>query len=248
MVWRKDIYKLDLDHHVFGVSSTHMSHAHMRKVLAKSTDVSRFGKGGAKTVDQLESELATGMSRLVEGADGKVRRLVNTVALRLYSSPGPDKMMLVETAEVFPDGRERKKMHLPVTKLGPNETLQMCVNNWLLPKIGMTAIKMRLDFKNPIVEETTLESPSYPGVLTVYHTSTITGYVTDMDTNALMDVGLPQCTTYETACDINNMTYFMTWMKEDEAEEILCPHSHDPDHHEPQAQKDRYAIDPSRKI
>merc|ERR1712232_388255 len=61
MAWRKDLTKVDFDNNVFGLSS--MGGIGMKNLLNKVTDLSKFGKGSAKTVDQFESEIAKGRSR-----------------------------------------------------------------------------------------------------------------------------------------------------------------------------------------
>jgi hypothetical protein len=207
--WHRDLTKVDMNQNVFNIAS-------MKNVLTRVADLSKFGSGSAKTVDQFENEVAKGRSKLVLGADGKTMRIVNLAALKIYSNDSASKKMLVQVGEKFEDGRERYHLQLPGTKLGPDDELEDGVKK-ICEKIGMDQDTATFSCENVEVSERKLESPSYPGLFTVYNKSTINGNVSTKDITALTKVGLPFFQPFTMFNSEHHMTYMFEWIEEQEA-------------------------------
>ncbi|CAE8588444.1 unnamed protein product, partial [Polarella glacialis] len=70
-------------------------------------DITQFGVGEAKTLEQLASEVQSGSARLMLDATchRKLVRVVDVVLLRLFSGRDEGSPLLIETGEQYPDGR-----------------------------------------------------------------------------------------------------------------------------------------------
>lgn len=181
-------------------------------------DISAFGKGKAKSLLQLAGDVQTGTARLMLDATEhkKLVRVVDVVALRIH--PKHDReVVLVETAERFPDGRERAIKRLPGTMRQPYENSRDAAQRIVQDKLGMGDCKVSLDFTNEEVVEEKTESPSYPGVDTVYRKVIVEGVVSSRKKEVLARIGLPHGLDWSCA-DTENSTRFFEWMTEELAE------------------------------
>jgi len=140
-----------------------------------STD--KFGVGQAKTLSQLAAEVQSGSAVLMLDAaqHKKLVRVVDVILLRICA-PGSNKTkFLVEVGEKFADGRERSIVRMPGTKKEPHMNSKQTaekIANEMLNLGGSTVI---FDFNVKEVYEEQEESPSYPGVQTVYRKEVIEG-------------------------------------------------------------------------
>lgn len=186
--------------------------------LSKLVDTSKFGRGQAKSMDQFEKEIKGGRSKFVvdDKDPTKVRRLVSLVVLRLFTNRGPNKKLLIQMSEQFPDGRERMKPQFPGTKKGPNSTLKSCITS-ILDKYNMAEMKINILEEERTEIEEEYESPSYPGVVTVYSKEIVDAYVVEDQQDALDRVGLPQGSSWSAFNDKSEYTYLLEWLTEDEA-------------------------------
>jgi len=148
----------------------------------------KFGVGKAKTLQQLSAEVQSGAAVLMLDASAhkKLVRVVDVVLLRICA-PGNKTKCLVETGEKFADGRERSIVRLPGTKKEPHmnskQTAELIVNEM----INLGGAKVTFDFTKKEVFEEQEESPSYPGVQTVYRKEIIEG---DLQAEASNHIGL----------------------------------------------------------
>jgi hypothetical protein len=155
-------------------------------------DISMFGKGEAKSLPVLASEVASGAARLMLDATEhkKLVRVVDVVLLRIYNNQQKAKVLL-ETSEQFPDGRKRQIARLPGTKKEPHESSKETADRILKDLMGMDQCKIQFDYDDKEVFEEEMESPSYPGVKTVYRKEIVEGLVMCTDKDILSKVGLP---------------------------------------------------------
>lgn len=175
-------------------------------------NVDGFGKGEAKTLSQMAGEVATGSARLMLDASEhkKLVRVVDVVLLRIYTDKSKAKV-LIETAEQFPDGRKRQIARLPGTKKDPHESSKETAERILKDMMNMADCKMEFDFENKEVFEEESESPSYPGVKTVYRKEIVEGWATTTDKDILARIGMPAGGPWS-AEDPKKNTKFFTWM------------------------------------
>jgi serine/threonine protein kinase len=186
-------------------------------------DTAVFGKGKAKTVEQLAAEVNSGASRLMLDATEhkKLVRVVDVVALRLNSpismGTGSDRRMLIETSEKFADGRERATVRLPGTKKEPHENTRQTAERVLKDMLKIKANCVKFDLTRIDRHEEEIESPSYPNVVTVYRKEIVEGTVISNDAGELAGVGLPTFADWK-ATDADGNTKFFEWYTDVQAE------------------------------
>jgi serine/threonine protein kinase len=172
-----------------------------------------FGIGKAKTLNKLAEEVKSGAARLMLDATAhkKLVRVVDIVLLRISSGNGGDQRLLIETAEMFKDGRSRETLRLPGTKKEPHENTRQTAERILQEMLNMSSLSVKFDLTNMERHEEETESPSYPGVRTVYRKEIVEGAVTITDTAALNKIGLPAFTSYQ-FLDPEGSTKTFDWM------------------------------------
>mmetsp|Transcript_75881 Transcript_75881/g.180306 ORF Transcript_75881/g.180306 Transcript_75881/m.180306 type:complete len:769 (+) Transcript_75881:82-2388(+) len=177
-------------------------------------DLNRFGSGEAKRLDQFENEVQSGVVRLMLDASDykKLVRVVDIVLMRLYTNSKKEKM-LIETAEQFEDGRKRDTNRLPGTKREPYENAKETALRMLKEMLDMGNINVHFDFDETETFEEENESPSYPGVMTVYRKEIVEGYVQHDNPDELTKIGLPSGGPFS-AQDARKNTKFLSWMPE----------------------------------
>mmetsp|Transcript_126589 Transcript_126589/g.218421 ORF Transcript_126589/g.218421 Transcript_126589/m.218421 type:complete len:767 (-) Transcript_126589:152-2452(-) len=141
-------------------------------------DVTKFGKGDSKTLEQLAAEVQGGSALLMLDASTHKRlvRVVDVVTLRICAA-GTTNKFLIETGEKFADGRSRKIFRLPGTKKEPHENSKQTAERILSDMVDLQGAKVSLDFNMKESFEEEEESPSYPGVTTVYRKEIIQGKI-----------------------------------------------------------------------
>mmetsp|Transcript_123867 Transcript_123867/g.231814 ORF Transcript_123867/g.231814 Transcript_123867/m.231814 type:complete len:774 (+) Transcript_123867:158-2479(+) len=143
-------------------------------------DTTAFGKGESKTLEQLAAEVQGGAAVLMLDASSHKRlvRVVDVVCLRIAAAGSKNKF-LIETGEKFADGRNRNILRLPGTKKEPHENSKQTAERVLNDMINLQGAKVSFDFDLKETFEEEEESPSYPGVTTVYRKEIIQGQVKD---------------------------------------------------------------------
>lgn len=145
----------------------------------------------------------------------KLVRVTDVVLLRIYNASSKAKV-LIETAEQFPDGRKRAIARLPGTKKEPHESSKETAERILKDLMKMGDCKVSFDYDEKEVFEEEMESPSYPGVKTVYRKEIIEGYVVATDNDVLSKVGLPGGGSFS-AEDSKKNTKTFSWMTDKQA-------------------------------
>lgn len=195
-----------------------MDLAMFRKTLVEhNIDPNQFGVGKAKGIEQLAKEVETGASRLMLDAQQhkKLVRVVDIVVLKLRASDGS--RLLVEFKEQFPDGRERETLRLPGTKKEPHENARQTSERILREMMNMDPSMVSFDFSAVERQEEETDSPSFPGVTTVYRKELVECKVATTDKAILEKVGLPAMMQWN-ATDPQGNTKFFTWLTDAEAE------------------------------
>lgn len=191
-----------------------------KTLVEHNIDPSNFGVGQAKPIEQLAGEVASGASRLMLDATEhkKLVRVVDVVVLKVrpqgdFSEP----RLLIETEEKFPDGRPRQTLRLPGTKKEPHENARQTAERILKEMLNMDPSMVTFDFSQVDRQEEEIDSPSYPGVRTVYRKELVECAVSTKDASLLSKVGLPTLSEWS-AQDVSGNTKFFQWMTEKQAE------------------------------
>jgi len=188
----------------------------IEKMLADhGIDTSKFGTGEAKSLEQLAAEINVGSAVLMLDASShkKLVRVVDVVLLRIRSG-GNQPKILVEVAEEYPDGRKREVHRLPGTKKEPHENARQTAERTIKE---MVALQVFLEYSTDEVFEEEMDSPSYPGVRTVYRKHIIDGHVTNTSGKQVRKVGTNS--SFDHMDNKNNVKYFC-WMTEKQCEKM----------------------------
>lgn len=151
-----------------------------RQLKSHNINTDSFGQGQAKTLQQLAGEVQQGVSVLMLDAaeHKKLVRVVDVVLLRICA-PGTKTKFLMETGEKFPDGRERQigSGRLPGTKKEPHMNSKQVAEKIAGELLNLGGAKLAFDFSVKEIFEEQEESPSYPGVMTVYRKEIIQAFM-----------------------------------------------------------------------
>lgn len=166
----------------------------VRKLLGDySIDTGGFGKGQAKSFEEFVAEIKRGASQLLIDATRhkSLVRVVEVILLRISVQTDAGTKYLIETAERYPDGRVRDGMtQLPGNKKEPHESFAEAAQRTATDALTMGDCRIVFDSKSVESIEEDFESPSFPGVRTVYKKDIITGTVTTRDANVLARIGV----------------------------------------------------------
>ncbi|CAE8637185.1 unnamed protein product, partial [Polarella glacialis] len=193
-----------------------------KTMIEHNIDPSLFGVGKAKPIEQLALEVQTGASRLMLDATEhkKLVRVVDVVVLKLRpagaaASEAP--RLLIEMEEKFPDGRTRPTLRLPGTKREPHENARQTAERILSEMLNIKPEMVTFDFSNVVRQEEEIDSPSFPGVRTVYRKELVECIVSTTDPALLLQVGITNNKGFQ-AADSSGNTKMFEWMTEREAE------------------------------
>ena len=103
-------------------------------------DLSSWGRGGAKRVEDLLDEVRAGETTLTAGGPGEasIVRFVNVLSVRVRRADGS---VLMEERQRFPDGRERSREGNYLSeKLLPGETWQAGVRRAVHEELGSATV------------------------------------------------------------------------------------------------------------
>jgi hypothetical protein len=152
------------------------STADLQRWLAqKGIDVRKWGQDGAKRVVDLWQELTGGDARL---QDDPPRRHVEVVQVIIRRGH----LILVEAAQELSDGQRRTRQRPPSEKMKAGETYVAAALRCLQEELGVAPQQVELKLETYRCDQTTADSPSYPGLPTLYTVHTLEAVV----------LGLPQ--------------------------------------------------------
>jgi len=175
-------------------------------------DTSRFGVGAAKTLKELCNEIVRGESLLMTDVtgDNELLRVVDVVLLRIVFEDAKTKKryILIETHEQFQDGRKRETYRLPGTKQRPHENANATSDRIIKTILRCEEAEVKFDFANRELIQSKEESPSYPGVKTMYRKRIIPAVIASTDLGVLVSIGLPDIREFLT---VGNKSDVKTW-------------------------------------
>jgi len=143
-------------------------------------------------------------------AHKKLVRVVDIVVLRVMTDGGK---LLIETEEKFPDGRTRSTLRLPATKKEPHENARQTSARIVQDMMNLSANSISCDLSKIDRYEEETESPSYPGLATVYRKEIVECIVKDPAQLEKANAGTPWVSTDPLG---NQKTW--SWMTVAEAE------------------------------
>lgn len=155
-------------------------------LAAKGIDISHWGAGEAKTVENLWAEIVEGETEIQEDPPLRLVRLVNVMIRQ-------GNRLLVETTQEFGENQQRQRENPPAEKIKPGErpveTALRCLREEL--QVDSARVEILAVSSEPQLKMS--DSPSYPGLRTCYLRYDVEAKVT----------GLPQESfqTTETAHD-----------------------------------------------
>eukprot|EP00811_Abedinium_folium_P035980 NODE_872_length_2723_cov_15.424114.p1 GENE.NODE_872_length_2723_cov_15.424114~~NODE_872_length_2723_cov_15.424114.p1 ORF type:complete len:825 (+),score=208.20 NODE_872_length_2723_cov_15.424114:359-2476(+) len=140
--------------------------AQLEDMLATArVDVSRFGKHGAKSVQEFFDELLSGEASLERAEDNTLRRNVDLVTLHLVS-PDNEGMNLAEVGDVR-NGKASTFNRLPATKRRPGENYFLAAQR-IMKNMGINPNFITIHRERLKTIEEHRDSKGYPGIETYY--------------------------------------------------------------------------------
>jgi hypothetical protein len=131
-----------------------------KQLKTHNIDMAKFGCGKARSIKDLAQETGTGETRLY--SNGKeMRRYLDILVVKIKNNDA----YLVETGHSFGSGQSKEKLQFPATKVRPFEDKVWAVRR-LLGEVDIPYASSKIMFGPRRIE--TQESPSYPGITTVY--------------------------------------------------------------------------------
>ena len=143
----------------------------MAYLKSRGVDIESWGKGKAKTLEHLFQEIAEGETELTENDIGEMVRQVSIVNVDVFHKDADgQRWYLVEDRQVFSDGRERRREGIVGASLSEK------IKGTEDPKSASARAlseELKIEINPQNVEELgvhteELDSPSYPGLKTVY--------------------------------------------------------------------------------
>jgi hypothetical protein len=143
----------------------------LSEILTKNkVDLTKYGTGDARTLKRFAEELCTGESALLEDS-ASVVRILEIVVMRICKNQG--ELILVEASHQMGE-QVRVRNVLPGTKKRPKEDVLQAAKR-LLDEVAIDYVAVDLELGNKTHEEK--ESPSYPGIKTVYLKHMVKAYI-----------------------------------------------------------------------
>jgi len=161
------------------LSSPSWTEESMKAQLRKhNIDTSKFGSGKARSIKDLAQETGTGETRLY--SNGKeIRRYLDILVVKIKNREA----YLIETGHNFGSGQSRSTNQFPATKVRPFEDKVWAVRR-LLGEVDIPYASSKIMFGPRRIE--TQESPSYPGIITVYLKQVVEVTLSEIDVENLV--------------------------------------------------------------
>lgn len=157
-------------------------------------DTRNFGVGEAKTLAAIAKEMLRGESYFMEGK-GRLIRVTDLVVMRVTIDDKGTTRYLVEVEQEFPDGRKRDRNLLPGAMKRPHEDQIAVVRRILLSELQVKHSAVKIHFTtSPEILEEEKDSPSYPGVTSMYRKVFVEGFADDAEAEDKQKLGLADTT------------------------------------------------------
>lgn len=135
----------------------------MKEILLNLLPLSEYGKGQAKPIEDLLKEIEAGEC-LISIDNNRPVRMVSVVNIAVFS---PDGKQLVEDRQEFHDGRIRRRNIQGISeKISPNESNFYAACRAMKEELNISPENCEIEVLSESIESS--ESPSYPGLLSVY--------------------------------------------------------------------------------
>uniref|UniRef100_A0A7S2FVZ8 Protein kinase domain-containing protein n=1 Tax=Alexandrium andersonii TaxID=327968 RepID=A0A7S2FVZ8_9DINO len=177
-----------------------------------------WGKGEAKSVETFVEEIQTGSARIMLDATKHktIVRVVDVVLLRIACKTKEGTKYLVKTKEQYPDGRVKENVNqLAGTKKEPHENSMQTALRIVKDRLNLKDSHLKFEFATCEYFEEEEDSPSYPGVRTVYRKEIFAGSVTTSDPKVLQTIGVTGSGKWENQ-DSKGYTRSYNWLNEKE--------------------------------
>jgi len=138
------------------------------RLVSAGINISLWGKGEAKTINDLYREIKNGETKLVKDKNlGLIKKVSICGADIFYRSPLGEKFHLIERKQVFSDGRVRVRDwgHAVSEKIKIGETPKEGVLRGIQEEIGVSG---DLEIEETERDSVQRESLSYPGLISQY--------------------------------------------------------------------------------
>ena len=146
-------------------------------LVSKEIPVDRWGVGQAKQVDDLWSELETGESVLT---DPPPRRRVAVVSVVVRRGDA----VLTEVAQLLATGATRTRQLPPSEKMHPGEEAETAAYRCAWEEMGIPRESCRIVPGRQTEASRVAESPSYPGLVTLYRMNQVEMAIPDLPDTA----------------------------------------------------------------
>jgi hypothetical protein len=171
---------------------------------SQDVDVSKFGRGQAKTMDDFFQDVTKKKKSYLQFAGGKIERRVELVRINLYAQ-GPDGLdrTLKIAMEILEDGRTRSRNQKIACAVPQGKTWKDAVVDAFKDRFGISeeAFAACVAIEGNWFKEEKVFSPSVPGVKTVYMTHEVRMRVGKDGEQQMSAIGLPGLTSFNTNHD-----------------------------------------------
>jgi ADP-ribose pyrophosphatase YjhB (NUDIX family) len=135
-----------------------------------------------KTIADLQAEIEAGESQL-ESIDGTLTRIVRVATVSVNVRIGEKLFLLVEDKQIFFTGAIRQRQwKILAEKLYPDENPISAARRVLQEEIGLDYQGEFISLDSRVQQE---NSPSYPGLNSIYHTFNYQIFLTEEDLKAI---------------------------------------------------------------
>jgi hypothetical protein len=159
-----------------------------RHLKANSIDPGQFGRGQAKSLQELSTELTSGESSLMVSPQGDLVRLVDVVLLKLMQGESREVLVVTKERHEANTTEEVGLNRLPGSKRRPDENHFLAAKRVLSRQLHISEDYVKLDEGEIHVVQESKDSPSYPGLRTVYLKRVISAELVDVTPTAAHQV------------------------------------------------------------
>eukprot|EP00746_Dinoflagellata_sp_MGD_P001672 gnl/MRDRNA2_/MRDRNA2_103170_c0_seq1.p1 gnl/MRDRNA2_/MRDRNA2_103170_c0~~gnl/MRDRNA2_/MRDRNA2_103170_c0_seq1.p1 ORF type:complete len:333 (-),score=69.00 gnl/MRDRNA2_/MRDRNA2_103170_c0_seq1:342-1340(-) len=163
-------------------------------------DIDSFGKGKARSIDDLYWEVRRGESYLGH-QNGKFKRLVSVLRLEIWAKTDEGDKLLVHTDERLEDRRVRKSLNERIAKkMSHDESVEDALMRALMTELRLDSRWFFSHLKIERIDEKLgeSESPGCPGIMTIYHFHNVYARVVDPSHEDCAVIGLPKGEKFQT--------------------------------------------------
>lgn len=163
-----------------------------RQLEHHDISLANFGLGKAKPIEEFIEEIQMGKAKLfIDATRPKfLVRAVDVVLARIFVKTSSGRKYLVERQEKYPNGLIRETGQLPGHKRAPHENAIQGAERLVQEMLQIEEGAVKFDYDDIDCLEQGEDSPSYPGVHTVYIKHTVRGALQTYDDKILDRLGL----------------------------------------------------------